>query len=63
MNQSPCLFFNGALLLWVTNSFCLNDEIFRKITLPPQNYHTLEQLAVFKGSLALIRFGDALCHI
>ena len=75
INQSPCLFFNGALhSIAYTQSrkfilcFDVNDEIFREIMLPPHNYlpglfQTLERLEVFKGSLALFRFGEGLCQI
>ena len=82
IEDSRCLFFNGALHSIAcsqdqkfTLSFDVNDERFREILLQPQNYLDgyfrllSEGLAVFKGSLALIVFTEALadkskiCHI
>ena len=81
IEDSRCLFFNGALHSIACSqdhkfilSFDVNDERFREI-LQPQNYLDgyfwllSEGLAVFKGSLALIVFTEALadkskiCHI
>ena len=73
--EEPCLFFNGALHA-ITNSkkyfsilsFDVNDEKFQNIMLP-QNYlvddmfFEFQQLAVFKGLLALMVFGTALNKI
>jgi F-box interacting protein len=69
--EDPFLFFNGALhsLAYTTEgnkfilSFDFNDERFREITLPGDYLDglivlNLEHLAVFKGSLALIAFGE-----
>ena len=69
--EEPFLFFNGALhsLAYTTEgnkfilSFNFNDERFREITLPGDYLDgltvlNLEHLAVFKGSLALIAFGE-----
>nr|POF25000.1 f-box protein [Quercus suber] len=80
IESSLCIFFNGALHSIAYSrdhrfilSFDVNDERFRKILLPP-NYLVgvsvdTENLAVFKGSLALIVFGQDvaensnICHI
>ncbi|XP_030924560.1 F-box/kelch-repeat protein At3g23880-like [Quercus lobata] len=80
IESSICLFFNGALHSIAYSrdhnfilSFDLNDERFRKILLPPNYLNgvsvSAEYLAVFKGSLALIVFGEGvaensnICHI
>ena len=80
IESSLCIFFNGALHSLASSrdhrfvlSFDLNDERFRKILLPPNYLDGVfvgtENLAVFKGSLALIVFGaevaenDNICHI
>ena len=69
--SSPCLFLHGALHSIAKTphhdfilAFDVNDEIFREIMLP-QNYldgveSHFERLVVFKGSLALFAYGDAL---
>ena len=80
LNESGLLFFNGALHSIACSedykfilSFDVNDERFREILLP-QNYLEgvsllFEGLAVFKGSLTLFVFGEALadksnlCHL
>ncbi|XP_075637740.1 F-box/kelch-repeat protein At3g23880-like [Castanea sativa] len=80
IESSLCLFFNGALhsIAYSQNhnfilSFDVNDERFRKILLPPNYLNGVsvytQYLAVFKGSLALIVFGEGvaensnICHI
>ncbi|KAK9987173.1 hypothetical protein SO802_032124 [Lithocarpus litseifolius] len=67
IDESPCLFFNGALHFIGFSlhhkfilSFDLHDESFREIILP-QNcsnglFFKFERLAALKGSLALIAF-------
>ena len=66
----PCLFVNGALHCIAETldfnfilAFDVNDGKIREINLPPRNYldrvnEHFERLAVFKGSLALIVFGE-----
>ncbi|XP_050245421.1 F-box/kelch-repeat protein At3g23880-like isoform X1 [Quercus robur] len=80
IESSLCLFFNRALHSIASSwghrfilSFDVNDERFRKILLPPNYLDGVavdaENLAVFKGSLALIVFGEDVaensnvCHI
>uniref|UniRef100_A0A2N9FM30 F-box domain-containing protein n=1 Tax=Fagus sylvatica TaxID=28930 RepID=A0A2N9FM30_FAGSY len=69
--SSPCLFLHGALHSIAKTphhdfilAFDVNDEKFREIMLP-RNYldgieSCFERLVVFKGSLALFAYGDAL---
>ena len=74
----PCIFLNGALHTEAITcrhrfilSFDVNDESFREIMLPPNHLDgvlvNLDQLAMFKGSLAVIVFVHGhrgiFCHI
>ncbi|KAK7845746.1 putative f-box protein [Quercus suber] len=71
IDSSSCLFFNGALHFIATTSqgyvfilcFDFDHEQFQAIKLP-HNFSLSPELAVFKGSLALIAFDqDGVCHI
>ncbi|KAK7853186.1 f-box/kelch-repeat protein [Quercus suber] len=71
IDSSSCLFFSGALHFIATTSqgygfilcFDVDHEQFQAIKLP-HNFSLSPELAVFKGSLALIAFDqDGVCHI
>ena len=72
MKENLCVFFNGALhsVAYTLNCtfilcFDVNDERFREIMLLPNNYldgfcPIFDRLVVFKGSLALVAYGNDL---